>query len=297
LYGTAGVPLTGWMYNEAMNFTGQTPEDMSPQLKAYMDGGVFDLAFYQAFDVQAEFGRRGAIVSGIEQFIHDSIYKKAPLAEKMFGAFGSTASRAYTAWKHLAPLAKSATDITWTPDEFKLVASEVGKIISTWRNVDKAIYMAKYGAVVDKNSRVVVDRTMSGGFNWAEIIAQGGGFSLKEVQDVYSLDQYNKEWDAHIRTRADALVNLQYNYLDNVDGENAGRNYEVMAEMMLGDLNPYEQQKVLELVGRRISEPTSKEEKVISKYYKDVAENTMSNNIFWSPNYTNTVIPTNEAGE
>lgn len=297
LYGTAGVPLTGWLMNEAMNFTGQTPEEMSPELKAYMDGGIFDLAFYQAFDVQAEFGRRGAIVSGIEQFIHDAIYKEAPLAEKMFGAFGSTAARAYNSWKNLKPLAKSATEITWTADEFKLIAGEVGKVISTWRNIDKAIWMSRYGTVVDKNNRLVVDRTLDGGFNWAEIIAQGAGFSLKEVQDVYSLDQYNKEWDAHIRTRSDALVNLQYNYLNNVDNEGAARNYEVMAEVLLGDLNPYEQGRVMELVGRRISDPRSKEEKVIAKYYKDVAENTMSNNIFWSPNYTNTVIPSNEAGE
>lgn len=297
LYGTAGVPLTGWLLNEGANITGQTPEEFTPELKAYLDGGIFDLAFYQAFNVEAEFGRRGAIVSGIEQFIHDAIYREAPLAEKMFGAFGSTAARGYNAWKNLAPLAKSATDIDWTMEEFKLVAGEVGKVISTWRNIDKAIWMSRYGTVVDKNNRLVADRTLEGGFNWAEIIAQGGGFSLKEVQDIYSLDQYNKEWDAHVRARADALVNLQYKYLDMLDTEHAARNYDVMQQVLLGDLNEYEQGRVLELVGRRVADPRSKEEKVIAKYYKDVSENTMTNNIFWSPNYTNTVLPSNEAGE
>lgn len=291
IYGGAGVPFGNWMINEGAQILGKVPEELDDSLKRYLGGGIWDLLFYQSFGADVELGRRGAIVSGVEDFFKALVYENAPFAEALLGAFGALPTRAFQAMKKIAPLAYSADEIDFTPQELALVASELGTIISTWRNIDKAIYMHRFGMILDKHGNISVDRSLQGGFNPAEIVGRGLGFQLKDVQGTYDIEQLNREWDKHVGKRVDSLINLHYWYIGNVDHPQAGRNLQVMQQTIFGDLNDYEKQRVKEIANKRISNPRNKEERAISKYYNDVAGEVYQLNPFFGGPYTNTVIP------
>ena len=297
IYGAAGIPFGNWLVNEAVQITGIAPEDMPAEMKRYLSGGVWDLIFYNAFGANVEVGRRGAVVSGIEDFFKAIIYEKAPLTDTLFGAFGEIPTRAMQAIGRLKSLASNPHDIEYTPEEFKLAARSLGNIVSTWRNIDKAILMQRQGLVRDKHGNIVVDKSGIGGFNKGEIIMQALGFQLSDVKGTYDLTQMNKNWKDHINKRVDAVIDLQNWYLGNIDTPDAGRNFEVMQSALLADLSDYDHRQVLELVNKRISNPQSKAERALDQYYKNIAGDVIRLNPYFGGPYTNTVIPDNGQGD
>jgi len=297
IYGGAGIPFGSWIVNEAMNFTGQTPEEMSPELKRYLDGGIWDTIFYSTFGADMQFGRRGAVVSGIEDFVKSAVYERAPMADSLFGAFGEIPTRTYKALGMVAPLVSNPTKIDWTLAEAGIIVNEMASVVSTWRSIDQAIKMNRDQVLYDKHGQIIIDRSLEGGFNKAEIVARGMGFQLKDVQSTYDLETINREWDKHIQKRADSLIQLQYNYANRVDQEGAGRNLEVMQQWLLGDLNDYEVQRVYDIVAQRLANNDSKEARAVNKFYRDVSDTVYEANPFAGGVFTNTIIPNVEEQE
>ncbi len=296
IYGGAGIPFGSWITNEAMNFTGQSPEEMSPELKRYLKGGIWDTIFYATMGADVEMGKRGAVVSGIEDFFKSAIYDRAPLADSLFGAFGEIPTRTFKALGLVAPLVANPHKVDWTLEEAGMVANEFAKIVSTWRSIDQAIFMSKNQILYDKHGQIVIDRSLQGGFNRAEIVARGAGFALADVQATYDLEAINREWDNHIAKRVDSLIQLQYWYANRATHAGAGRNYEVMQQWLLADLNDYEIQRVLDLTRKRLARAGSKEERAINKFYKDTSDDLYEASPFHGGAFTNTIVP-NEQDE
>ena len=294
IYGAAGVPFGEWAINEIVQATGMAPEEMDPDTKRYLAGGFWDMLFYNTFGADAELGRRGAIVSGVEDFVRSAIYDRAPLGEAMFGAFGATGSRAFETIAKVAPMVYNADQIEWTDQEYKYVASSFGNILSSWRNVDKAIFMARFGYVTDRHGNVLLDRQTEGGFKMSEVLARGMGFNLKDISNTYKLDMIGREWDRHINERVDALMRLHYEYANNADHEGAARNLQLMQEALLSDLNDYDTNLVYRRVHTRIKRSETKEEKALNKWYNDIASDSVDANPYFGGPYTNTIIPTEE---
>lgn len=291
IYGAAGVPFGNWMMNEAMQQTGYSPEEFSKEARTYFRGGIWDHMFYQAFGADVELGKRGAVVSGIENLAKSLVYDRAPMTDTILGAFGSVPTRAMQAFKEIAPLAADPSKMDYTVDEFTLAARSIGKIISTGRNIDAAIMLSRQGVAYDKRGNKTTDKQ----FNTAELIMKGLGFQLGTVTNVYNLSQQNRVWNEHLSERAAWILNAQNWYLDNVDTPAAGRNFEVIQQGLLGDLNDYDQKLVLQKVLKRVNNNQTKEERALTDYYRDRAGAVVELNPYFGGDFTNTIIPEEEA--
>ena len=294
IYGGAGVPLGNWMVNEGAQQLGVSPEEMNPETKRYLKGGIWDLIFYSAFGADVEVGRRGAVVSGIEDLFKSVLYEKAPLVDSLLGAFGEIPTRAFQAMKKIGYMATDPRKVDYSMREFELAANSLGTVISTWRNIDKAILMYRQGFVRDKHGSIIVDKTGEGGFSRGELIMKGLGFQLSDVKGTFDVSQMNKVWNDHINKRVDAVLELQNFYL-NTDDPTAYKNYKVMENQLLADLNEYDYNRVYDLVLKRINNPQTKQEKALDNYYKNVAGEVIKLNPYFGGPYTNTAIP--EVGE
>jgi len=292
-YGAAGIPFGEWAVNEAAEIVGTRPENMDPTMQRYVAGGVWDAMFYAAFGADAQFGKRGAIAD-VERTIVDLTYSNQSLVETMFGAFGSVPTRAMEAFKKIRPLVFNS-EIDFTMEEYSYAASQLASIVSTWRNIDKAIFMNRQGLLVGKNGRVLVDRASNPeAFSPGTITAQALGFSPRALNDLYKLDAINRNWDQHVEKRIEALIELHYKYASGTQGERGYRNLQVMQQYLLGDLNDYDREYVLRQVGNRIKNPQTKMERVLKKYYRDVAGEIVDYNPLFGGPATTTVIPKSE---
>lgn len=293
LYGTAGVVGSNWMVNEFAQMNDIKPEDVDPELKRWLRGGVYDYMLYTMFGADVSIGKRGAITSGVEDFIDSLLYEGTPTAQAMLGAFGATGSRAAEAFKKLKPLALSVStgDHDFTAQDVKFAASELGKMVSTWRNIDKALFLHRTGMAITGKGNITVDNSLNGGFNMAEIIAQGMGFQLAEIEDTYELSRWLREEQEHLEARADAIVNIHYHYASSDDPSTVG-NTQLMTELIMRDLNPDQRQRVIQTVGRRVGQADSLQTRVIRDYYRNAA-NDITNTITALPQ-SNITIPTPE---
>ena len=287
IYGAAGVPFGNWLMNEAMQTTGKSPEEFSVAARTYYRGGMWDYLFYQSFGADVELGKRGAIVSGIEGLFKSLIYDRAPFTETLFGAFGAVGTRSMQAMKELAPLAADPSKMDYTVEEFTLAARSIAKIVSTGRNIDTAIMISRQGLVYDKRGNKISAKD----FNTAELIMKGLGFQLGSITNVYNLSQQNRVWDEHLDERASWILGAQNWYLDNIDHATAGRNFEVMQQGLLGDLNHYDQTLVLQKVQKRVNNNKTKHERALTDYYKNRADTVVELNPYFGGDYTNTIIP------
>ena len=92
LYGSAGIVGGNWMVNEMAQIADVAPEEIDPELKRWLRGGVYDYMIYSAFGADVEVGRRGAIASGVEDMVEELLYGDDPTAEVFMGAFGAVGS-------------------------------------------------------------------------------------------------------------------------------------------------------------------------------------------------------------
>jgi len=267
LYGTAGIPLAsmGVMYGmEALGFT-QDDLDNNPVLVKTLNDGFWGFTALGVFGVDAEVSKRGSLLRGVTEQMDNWIFSDNDIGKLMLGAFGSTKNAFFDSLtKQLEPIwlsSANADAIDW----IKLPTMPFLESVSTWRNVEKALFMQTMRELHSNSEDVSLRRD----FSAIESLAKAIGFQLtderkawrlKEMEDaVKSVDQKTSDMILErmneVATR-DSLGLLDENYIKETrefyDAAYASLDYE-------------RQERVRKNVWNRIL-ADSKEEMAISRY-------------------------------
>jgi hypothetical protein len=187
-------------------------------------------------------------------------------------------------------------DYDLTMDDYKFIANEFGSITSTWRSIDKAIFLHRSGMATTSRGNITIDDAMRTKFNSTELIARAMGFQLSEIEDIYTLNKWVREEKEHLDKRVDALINVHYKYASrDVNDVDKGRATRLMNNYLLRDLNPAQRQQVLIRLGNRIKQGEDLESRVIRQYYRDRSVDIT--NALTSLPITNVTIPNPEEGK
>lgn len=203
LYGAAGVPLASLGASYLMEMGGYKSQlDMEQELGAgtvkAMNEGFLGWITLQALGADIEIGDRSALLGGTRRLIGDLMFTDGTTGEKIFGAFSNTGSRF---WMGLLgqyePLSLSLAQ-NRALDPLKVVSTPILSAVSSFRNVDKAIFMHNMNRIADKNWNNIVSRD----FNPMEEISTAIGFRLTEESTLYKLRARNEaqsSYEAKVR--------------------------------------------------------------------------------------------------
>jgi len=291
LYGSAGAPLGAALYSYTSDLMGGAAkaEQQDKAINRYINGGLFDMAFYVTLGAENDFGARGAIAEGLVETAVRAVRDQHDLAA-VLGApgqsLGKVVSGVGNALAMLGPLAGGNPTASFGSKEWAYVANEIAKAASSWNNLSKAYALHKTGILTDSRGNALVDKALDGGFSVGTIIGQALGFRPSDARAVQSLKDHNKAINSIKADVVDSILQLHHNYLGGLVGEvhNAKPAAQVAAimsyyEQMIGD--PVVWADIQKSVAARISQPTDERTKQIQMWYKNYMSQHSTGNV-WS---------------
>lgn len=296
LYGTAGIPLAsmGIMYGaEALGFT-QEDLDNNPTMVKSINDGFWGFVALGAFGVDAEVSKRGSLLRGVTEQLDNWIFSDKSTAEQLMGAFGSTGTRFWDSlMTNLRPINFSAATIDKL-DVAKIATMPFLDTVSTWRNVEKAVFMQTMDELLTNRGDVSIKRD----FSIRESIAKAIGFQLTEETIPYKLREYEnavKSVDARL---ADAILDRMNEVarreslgLLDKDDDYLQKTQEFYAAVYASVKDPERQQRIRDAVWNRITSD-SKSEMAITRYRERLAGKTVDELTTWHDILTGTSIST-----
>lgn len=259
LFGSAGVPFAGpYIANQLAGLTGQNPEDITEEQIDLYRGGIVQWIT----GGELALAKRGAIGSGIEDFWGSLFREDVSTAEKLFGAFGETFKRSANAIQGFAPLFMSR-ELTY--QDAAVMASNVGEIVSTFNNAEKAYFMWTTQKYIDS-----AGRTVASGFNNVEIAGQAFGFTPDKVELIGELLK-NKRKRADYRSKVAKQITRQMSkhlLLFPNDPDTAKNVNGMLVQHMLASLPYDDRQSVLNTVRGVIKNAGgTREEKIMQEHF------------------------------
>jgi len=190
LYGQqGGIPFGKYFVNNTRNYVMGDTENGGLGIKdedaaTAIQGGMIDLFLGNLLgmgDVTVSLSSRAGIASGVVETI-DRFRENPTVLEALSGATGSLASRSWEsanlAFRILTT--KGAPEENFNSERLALAASELGRIVGSWRNVHTARLWYNNQAVVNSKDRVVYNLEIDEDAYWAlsngEIFAKSIGF-------------------------------------------------------------------------------------------------------------------------
>jgi hypothetical protein len=271
LYGTAGVPMATLGITYAMEYLGVTQQDLddNPIAAKAINDGFWGATTLGIFGVDAEVAKRGSLVRGVTEFVDNWMYSESTMASALSGAFGSTQTRFWDEFStQMAPMTLGAHP-TDALTMIKIPLMPVLETISTWRNVEKAIFMQTTGLIIDKKNNIVIEKD----FSVMESIAKAIGFQLTAESQIYTLTERTKHVaDTNMRI-ADAVIERMTQVANRgslgiLTDAYKNETSETYA-LMFGAVDPARQKDIMKSVKARIRRD-SKETRAINQYIKKV---------------------------
>lgn len=247
LYGAAGTGINSLGSSVASGLLGYTDQasienDMTPEQRKLINEGFLGWATLAAFGADIEIGQRSSLLSGVSEFTDRLLFDDTEFSELVLGAFGSTANRF---WDGMTSTLKpvmygqaSVMDI----DYFK-ATSRLLSTISTWSNVQKAMYMHNLNLLTTRKGGVLRRRD----FTAMEEIANAIGFRLSEENQIYELETIlrdKQEFDSQV---ANDIVNIMNQFaLKHMDGTISDEDIKETEEQiaMLYQIMPTQQERL-----------------------------------------------------
>lgn len=275
LYGTAGVPLANFANDFATQVAGLDPEQHPYAAKAINEGfwGWVTLSAFgldHMFDTHLgadlQIGSRGSLLNGVSSIVDDIIYSDKPIAEKFLGAFGSTNYRFWNEFTNRAkPFILGAEDPTLLTTS-QLLVSPFLHTVSTWNNLEKAMYMHFVDEYYNSNKNKVVHRD----FSLTEELSKAIGFSLADDKFITDV---NKALEAQKGIESNVVSIIMDRYYHNALLTSMGmqpnwEDWDQFKATMIHRLPMDSQTRIMDRVKEKILDPKTNEERAISQYYK-----------------------------
>ena len=189
LFGTAGIPFGKYLTSNIRNYVMGKTEDgglgvTDEKAAVAIQGGMIDLWLGNLLglgDVNVSLSSRTGIAAGVVETI-DRWKENPTVLEAISGATGSLASRSWqTAHTVMRIVTTKATpDENFTMDKMALASAELGRVISSWRNIHTAHLWYNNQAVLNSKDKKVYDLEIDPDAYWAlsngEIFAKAIGF-------------------------------------------------------------------------------------------------------------------------
>jgi len=259
LYGTAGVPMSEWLMNEAAQSFGMGPEDLSPEQVAALSNGFWGWLGKEVTGESIEFGPRGGVASGIETVIKDLFINNQPFSKAALGAFGTVPERGIRAIGTIAPMVANLDELEWTAAEFKKALFSVTDIVSTFNNYHQGQMWADNQEVRDRRGNLLfsIDADEDAALVWTKKL----GFTPSRVADIYNLKNYDRQQKEMVREKASALRALWVNYTANTNITEEDKTNLAFREKFILGKNPMVAEKAREMAAKNLWSGESVEDK------------------------------------
>lgn len=272
LYGAAGFgggsAAGSFIAKETLEAMGIDPETINPETAKLINGGIIEYAALQAFGMDNNISKRSQVIGEMSQFFIDLVTDSDPVYTRLLGASGTIGSRLGSALENIQvlSLAKDQDDSL----DFSLFVDglrSLAEIPSSTRNVLKAYIMAKHGVLITKNQNLW---TKDQQFTAGTVIGQALGFEPSILSNARDIIQAN-EVDRKVMQGMKEWVMRAYNdYLYTSDqGSEARAKLDAKIKGIVQLLpNDTARRRLMDSVFRSLTEPKTKIEKEISKYFK-----------------------------
>ena len=226
LFGAAGVPIGELAYNAAVNFSGLSGDQLSPEAKAWAHGGAIELMSEVAVGHRLDMGSRLSVGGGVDQLVRQFIANEITLDKAAMGAFQGPASRASKAFSALGPLITNPLSYEWNAEILTTHVNNFGRIASSWNDFHKAYKMQQHQAyitgkglqpnqayITGPGKRLFQDQYPD--WNSGVIYAQAIGFSPYEVGQYEDITEYNRKMQEMYKEIGSSYRNVLLRYYAN----------------------------------------------------------------------------------
>jgi hypothetical protein len=283
LYGGAGVPLgtMGTQYiAELMGYDQvELEREAGPEFVKAMNEGFTGWFTLAVLGVDANVGDRSSLISGVEGIVDNFLFSEGNFASALLGAFTGPAGDFWAGMTgQYEPLSLGLAE-SRPINVARAMANPFLSSIKTFKNADKALFMHRFGKIVDKNFQTVVQ----GPFNWKEELAVAIGFQLNREVVTRSLEEQTKvrnEWRGKVVNEI-VRINYQAALWANAGEFNESRREhvaEAIAVLYQTLDNNYEMKQAREAVATKLRDGRkSKEAAAWQEFRRRHAEGTITN--------------------
>lgn len=274
MYGAAGVPLGNYVAQEVAAMLGydtqeKIEKEMPPELRKLINEGFVGMTTLAMFGADLDISDRSSLVGSMDDFVDELVFGDGTLFENISGAFGTQGGRFWSA----------ATD-KWAPfsiglsadrpvDYAKVALNPLINSITTFRNIDKAIFMHNYHQLLDSKNRLVIPKD----FSLVEEMATAIGIRLTDEVEVYDIEKrerYLKEYRSNVANQ----ITMWYRQaaVDAMDGALTDEKKQVMmdavATLMQTVPSPRDRRLISETVAKNLKESGNRRNKAWTDYMK-----------------------------
>lgn len=279
LYGAAGLPFGAGVIRTLSEYYGMSQEDIDalpPELVEGLNQGMWGLAFNSLLGADIDVANRGAIAEGMMDQLLDIIHSDSSIGEILVGASGSLPQRLQRVYKQIRPMMLNGSNEPLTQEEALHAVSTLATVASSWNNFQKGMFMLRVGRITDSRGNPIIDGkdiTMTA-------YMQMFGFQPKDITTTFDLERLVRGKEEYIREVSNSIITHYWNYVTILDGvedesrrDRIMKNYEAGTRMLMATLNEGEQERVREIVNRRLSDPETRYERAVRQYIEAFADN------------------------
>jgi hypothetical protein len=210
LYGAAGVPLgpeiLDWASKQYQNATGEqmTPETWRTISKGFWDTALFDLSEGKLDTDFASRAGQGAAWSQFFNKVTDGSMNN--ILEVAAGPIGAVSGKMLDAVGKVVTYMRAEQFGSLTPEDFELIATDLGSQISSLSRAEKSYWIWKTGTIKDpKSGEVVVAPDKMSAF------AAALGVPLRQEVEFWDRTKDLKNRDAIVRQYGTMIANVRRN--------------------------------------------------------------------------------------
>jgi hypothetical protein len=273
LYGAAGVPLSSMGMQWAMEQFGYTDQaalenEIGAETVKLMNEGFLGWATLEVLGADLVVGERSSLLGGIRRTANDFMFTEGTLADKMFGAFGNTSSRFWSAFLGTyKPLSFGLAEGRGIDPVLTLSAPLLSSI-SSFRNADKAIFMHNMHRIMGSGGKPMIEDD----FKFMVELGVGIGFQLTREADIWKVDARNRAQREYEKTMADQIYKKYIEYALKDTAGQVTPEYKKQFENEMAvlvqaiDPNGWGQKRVMESVQKKLQDRSTKEFEVWEEY-------------------------------
>jgi len=283
LYGTAGVPVAGLGMKFAAETMGLTQQDIddNPLAAKAINDGFWGFTTYAVLGADIEVSSRGSLLRGVGDFVDNWVVQESAVAEKLFGAFGSTGTRFWDSLTYnLKPFTLGGIEAINWDNASSLLVSPFLDTISTSKNAVKAEYMQRLDTIYSRNGRPLDSRDYSFTEEWAQRL----GFQVTSGAETYDIAQRVKSADALKQKSTDYVIRkmneFAYKYPNGGYTQEAFEEHQRELQVATAVLYPDEYKEVIYSVDRAI-QGGSRRAEAVKRARETIKENSVAEASSW----------------